>query len=169
MENIMTTVVGVFRTQAEAQAAIDELRLIGIEKSQFGVASKHAELVGAYSKDLAAENAATGAATGAAVGISAGTLWGLGIVAGLLPAIGPVIAGGTLAAVVASAATGAAACGLAGALVGLGLTDDDAAWYEKEFGHGRVIVSVDSDRPSEVQAVLSKHGAYERPKQMTSI
>jgi hypothetical protein len=50
--------------------------------------------------------------------------------AGVLPAIGPVIAGGLLAAVAASAAAGAAAGGIVGALIGLGIPEEEARYSE---------------------------------------
>jgi len=51
-------------------------------------------------------------------------------------------AGGTLAAILASAAGGAAAAGIAGALVGLGIPEDEAKHYDSEFQAGRTIVTV---------------------------
>ncbi len=81
----------------------------------------------------------------------------------MLPAIGPVIAGGTLAAIAASAATGAAAGGLAGALLGMGVSDDDVKYYDKEFSRGRTIVTVEAGtRVAEANSVLSRHGAQNR-------
>jgi uncharacterized protein (TIGR02271 family) len=66
-----------------------------------------------------------------------GALWGLGILAGVLPAIGPAIAGGTLAAILSSAAAGAATAGIAGTLIGLGIPEDEANYYHQEFRAGR--------------------------------
>ena len=61
-----------------------------------------------------------------------GALWGLGILAGIVPAIGPAIAGGTLAAILSSAAAGAATAGVAGALIGLGIPEDEAKRGEEK-------------------------------------
>ena len=157
------TVIGVFDSQASAQAAVNELRSMGFTESQIGVASKSGDVTGARDTTDTEENASTGAATGAAMGLGAGALWGLGILAGVLPAIGPVIAGGTLAAIAASAATGAAAGGLAGALVGMGVSDDDIKYYDTEFTRGRAIVTVDAGaRAVEAEGVVSRHGGYNR-------
>lgn len=165
----MATVIGTFESTTDAQSAVNELRSLGFNESQIGVASKD----GCVTKDCEAEdmadNAAKGATVGTGLGLGAGALWGLGIAAGLLPAIGPVIAGGTLAAIAASAATGAAACGVAGALIGMGVPDEDAEYYENEFRAGRVIVSVKSDsRMAEAEAVLRKFGAL-RDTQRVSV
>ena len=149
------TVVGVFDTQAQAQKAVTELRRLGFMESQIGVASKHGSLDGATNAEEMGENAAEGATTGALAGLSVGALWGIGIAAGMLPAIGPVIAGGTLAAIAASAATGAAAAGVAGALIGAGVSDTDASYYEGEFNRGRVIVTVNTNtRQAEAERVI---------------
>ncbi len=70
------------------------------------------------------------ATAGAVGGLGAGALWGRGIVASALPAIGPVIAGGALAA---SAIGTSTAGGLIGALIGLGIPDEEAehvAWVK---------------------------------------
>jgi outer membrane lipoprotein SlyB len=61
-----------------------------------------------------------------------------------------VIAGGLLGAVLASAATGAAAGGVVGALTGLGVSDEEAAYYDEEFRKGRTIVAVQTDDRADV-------------------
>lgn len=157
------TVIGVFDSHGRAQAAVNELRSAGFTEAQVGVASKSETVSGATDTTDADENAAAGATTGAAMGLGAGALWGMGILAGVLPAIGPVIAGGTLAALAASAATGAAAGGLAGALIGMGVSDDDVKYYDSEFSRGRVIVTIDAGvRATEAQEIISRHGGYNR-------
>ena len=87
-------------------------------------------------------------------------LWGLGIIAGVLPAIGPAIAGGTLATILSSAAAGAAGLGLVGALTGLGMSTEEADYYESEFKAGRYIVTVTADtRYDEAVTTLRRFGA----------
>jgi uncharacterized protein (TIGR02271 family) len=89
-------------------------------------------------------------------------LWGLGILAGVLPAIGPAIAGGTLAAILSSAAAGAATAGVAGALIGAGIPEEEANYYESEFRAGRVLVTVRADgRFNEAQTFLQQNGGYD--------
>jgi hypothetical protein len=87
-------------------------------------------------------------------------LWGLWIALGMLPAIGPVIAGGTLAAVLASAALGATAAGVVGFLIGLGMPEEEAVHYERELRAGRILVTVRTDdQHDEALAILRDHGA----------
>jgi len=154
--------VGVFEDRADAQRAVDELQRMGFSDDRIGIAlQEETEGTRTVPAEHEESKAGTGAAAGAAAGAGLGALWGLGVVAGMLPAIGPVIAGGTLAAVLASAATGAAVTGLAGALIGLGIPEDEAEYYEEEFKRGRTIVSVDAGMSyDEVVDVLQSHGAY---------
>jgi uncharacterized protein (TIGR02271 family) len=160
------TVVGVFRDKQQAQDAIQELRNAGFRANQIGVLAKDKKLV----KDLeppketyAGEGAAAGVVTGAAIG----TLWGLGLAAGMaLPVLGPVIAGGTVASVIASAATGAVAAGVVGFLIGLGIPEEHARYYERELKAGRIIVTVKTGtRETEAREIFVRHGGYDATAQ----
>jgi hypothetical protein len=158
-------VVGVFKSHSQAEAAVNELRILGFTDAQIGIASKRVQLPGTNQQADGFDATTDGATTGAAVGVGAGTLWGLGILAGVLPAIGPVIAGGTLAALVGSAATGAAAGGLGGALLGIGLSEEDSGYYDAEFANGRVIVTVDAgSRMDTAEQAILDHGGYNRER-----
>jgi hypothetical protein len=49
-----------------------------------------------------------------------------------------------------------------GALIGLGIPEEEAVFYRDEFEAGRVLVTVRAgDRASESAAVLRRHGAYD--------
>lgn len=96
-----------------------------------------------------------GALIGAATGVGLGSLWAIGIAAGMVPAIGPAIAGGILGSLVTSALTGGAALGMLGALVGLGVPEEEAHYYEWEFQKGNSIVTVHAgERYDEIAALL---------------
>src|SRR5437016_315385 len=66
-----------------------------------------------------------------------------GILAGVIPAVGPVPAIGTLGTALLNAAGGAALAGIAGALVGWGIPEEDARYYEGEVNAGRHLVTVE--------------------------
>jgi len=164
-----TTAVGVFENREDAQRAVQELKRMGFRDDQIGVVSHNADTGKAEHTTGSGSNVEAGALTGAAAGAGVGALWGLGIMAGLLPAIGPVIAGGTLAALLGSAATGAVAAGLAGALIGMGIPDEDATYYESEFKSGRTIVTVKAEnRYDEANNVLRRFNSYDRSSNRTS-
>ena len=154
------TVVGVYRSHAEARNAVCDLQAAGFTENQIGIASRDTE--GHYLKHPDNSMASEGAIAGATSGLGIGALWGLAIAAGVLPAIGPVIAGGTLAAIAASAAGSAAAGGLIGALVGSGIPEDEADYYQTEFENGRVIAIVNTSTEGRERAnqILDSCNAY---------
>jgi hypothetical protein len=136
-----STVVGVFSDRAQADRAVEELRRAGFSNDQIGVAGReesHTSTTTAGEGTKAGEGATAGAIAGAGVG----GLVGLGILAGIIPAVGPVIAGGTLAVILANAAGGLVIGGIVGALIGMGIPEEEAHYYEGEFKTGRTIVTV---------------------------
>jgi hypothetical protein len=154
------TVIGVFEDQRQAQQAVAELRRAGYTEDQIGVVSRHADGEAAADSGTKVEE---GAVAGLATGAGVGALWGLGILSNVLPGIGPAIFGGTLGVILSSAAAGAAAAGIGGALAGLGISDDDAKYYEGEFKSGRTIVTVHgSPKAEQARGVLTRYGAYDR-------
>jgi uncharacterized protein (TIGR02271 family) len=160
-----TTAIALFNDRAEAQRAIGQLKDAGFTEKEIGMTTREADddQTNARAADGHKETHATeGAVTGLAAGAGVGALWGLGILAGVVPAIGPAIAGGTLAAILSSAAAGAAAAGLAGTLIGYGIPEKEAKYYEKEFQSGRTVVTVHSkERAAEAQAILQRSGGYD--------
>ncbi|WP_020473286.1 general stress protein [Zavarzinella formosa] len=154
-----STVVGVFENRHDADQAVADLRDAGFTNSQIGVAGHNAD----GWADNRGTKAEEGALIGAAVGAGAGGLVGLGILAGLIPAIGPVIAGGALAALLANAAGGAAIAGLVGTMVGLGIPEEDARFYDEEFRSGRTVVTVRTDgRFGDAFAIIRRNHGYNR-------
>jgi len=152
------TVVDAFTTRDEARAAINELQDRGFSPQQIGLASRDAVHEGTDSDNsYVAEGAAAGVATGAGLG----ALWGLGVISGVMPVLGPAIAGGTLAAILSSAAAGATAAGFAGVLIGMGIPKEEAAHYESELHAGRTIVTVAAgDRADEASEIMARHGGH---------
>ncbi len=89
---------------------------------------------------------------------------GLAVLAGTIPVVGPVLAVGTLGTVLLNVAAGAAIAGLVGALVGFGISEDDARYYENEVKGGRFLVTVNAgDRAEEARTILRRTGGYSRP------
>jgi uncharacterized protein (TIGR02271 family) len=159
------TVVGVFNDNADARKAVHALKDAGFTESQVGIIHSSGDRVTQGSTDAdddTAEKAGGGALAGAATGAGVGALWGLAILSGILPGIGPAIAGGTLGVLLSSAAAGAAAAGLAGALIGMGLSHEEAEYYEGEAKAGRTIVTVKgSGRRDDALRILRQYGAYD--------
>ncbi len=157
-----TVLVGAFDASDRAKDAIHDLRDARFGADEIGVLvqDRDGEPELRSFRDLEGNKAATGAAIGAAAGAGGGALWALGVAAGFLPAIGPIVAGGLLTAVAATAAAGAGAGVVVGTLAGLGVTDEEAAYYEDELKSGRTIVVVKpKDRAALARTILTAHGA----------
>jgi hypothetical protein len=162
------TVIGVFQDREQARTALDELRRAGFGDDRIGMVSRDRTDLPTASgeKPGLLENASQtrwgeGSGLGAAAGAVTGTGLGLAVAAGLMTGVGPVIAGGTLMALLASAGAGATTGAILGALVGLGVPEQEAKYYEQEFTSGRTIVTVRADdRSTEAWDILTRHGAY---------
>jgi hypothetical protein len=155
------TVIGVFEREADADRAIRQLYGAGFRDDQIGVARKHVDVAAGEEVGEGSE-AGSGAVTGAVTGLGLGALTGLGVLSGIIPVIGPAIAGGTLGVILSNAAAGAGIAGLIGALVGAGVPENEARYYEDEFAAGRTIVTVDTgDKSAEAAEILRRNGAYD--------
>lgn len=155
-------VAGVFYTRSEAEQAINDLRSAGFADDNIGMIARDSS--GRIVNERGGETmAGEGAAAGAVVGAGAGALVGLGVLTGTIPVIGPVLAIGTLGTILLNAAGGAAILGLVGALIGLGIPEDDARYYESEIQGGRFLVTVDAgNRQTEAWSILHRAGGYNR-------
>ena len=156
-----TTQVGVFNTRDAAERAVSDLKAAGYRDDQIGLVAKD-ERGRTTRTDGAGDNAAEGGAVGAAVGAGAMALGSLAVSFGVIPVIGPVLAVGPLAAALISAVGGAAAGGVAGALIGWGIPEEDARYYESEVTAGRYLVTVECGQGDDAREVLRRHGGYDR-------
>jgi len=157
-----STVVGVFEDRRHADQAVAELRQAGFREDQIGVAMRHAEGGTDAATTKGDTYAEEGGVAGLLTGLGLGALAGLGVLSGFIPVIGPAIAGGTLGVLLSNAALGAGVAGLAGALVGWGIPEEEAKYYHGEFEAGRTIVTVQADgRYDEAVAILRRYGGYD--------
>lgn len=139
-----THYVGVFDDRNDAELAARDLRERGFKDDQIGYAWRddagktHTE--GNKAGEMAASGAGTGVVLGGIIGAGAALL---------IPGIGPVVSGGLLATALAGAATGAVAGGVAGgvsgALVGLGIPEVEAKYYDEQFKKGGTLMTVRAD------------------------
>jgi hypothetical protein len=154
--------VGLFATRAAADHAIAELKRAGYRDDQIGLVGKNADGKTVKTNGAGQTHAGEGAAIGAAAGAGVAGLASLGMSFGVIPVIGPILAVGPLAAALISAVSGAAAAGVAGALVGWGIPEEDARYYEGEVKAGRYLVTVESDEDENTRDLLTRHGGYDR-------
>ena len=152
----METIVGIFRSRADAERAVQQLRNIGISNNRIGFLTPG-------SKERTVESStpvtdaeppgigkALGATVGGALGAAGGATMGAALASLAVPGVGPVIAAGLVGA--ALLGTGGAAAGyVAGEKLeenlSEGLPHDELFVYEDSLrrGHSIVLALVDDD------------------------
>jgi len=155
------TVVGVFGDRDDAERAIDELSRIGFRDDQMGFAMRGPEGREATTDTEIEKKKGHGAMGGVLAGAGVGGLIAAAA-ALLIPGVGPVVAGGILAAGLHGAAIGGVAGGFLGSLQSVGIAEEEAHYYVSEFNEGRILVLVHpGDRQQEARDVLRRFGAYD--------
>ena len=150
-------VAAVFPGRAEAQAAIEELRALGLGSEHLGVALRTGDQI-VFEHDEDAELIRDTAA-GAAAGVSVGAIAGLGLAALAIPGVGVIGVGGMFALAGASALWG----GVVGAQLGAAVGEDGwTAHADLEYtalGPDDVLVVVCSHGHADaVRDVVERHG-----------
>jgi len=162
-----STVIGVFHDEGRAQEAVRALRQANFREDQINVVARRNDREAGETEQ--GNHAGGGAVTGVVAGAGVAALWSLGVTFGMLPVIGPILAAGPIAAALISAAGGAVAGGILGALIGMGIPEEEAKYYEGEVHSGRVLVTVSADgRYDEAWSILERYGAYNRQTSATA-
>jgi Heat induced stress protein YflT len=134
-------VVGVYEREHEAIKAIEELKQQGYSMEQISVFGKEKDVLTDI-EEIKGTKAKRGMEAGVVTGGVLGSSFGLiaGIVGFTIPGLGPVLAAGPIAMALAGGVAGVGIAGLAGTLVGLGISDEDADRYESEVREGKILV-----------------------------
>jgi hypothetical protein len=144
------TVIATYPDHAAAEDAVRRLQQEGIPMQHLSIIGKDFQAV---DKPLGFITSGDVAQSGAKVGAWTGGLFGLLVGAAflILPGIGPVVIAGPLAAALLGgfegALAGAAFGGLTRALVGPGVSKDQAIRYESQVKAGKFLVTLQGDRP----------------------
>lgn len=166
----ITTAVGLFENPAGATAAVRALRDDGFADDQIGLITRQQPDEAAHTEEhtgLANDPTHTrweeGTGIGAAAGAITGAGLGLAVLSGLIPPLGPIIAGGALVALIASAGGGATVGIIVGGLIGLGIPEEEAVEYHGELEAGRTVVACAAGaRYAEAVAIMRHYGAIVR-------
>ncbi len=164
-------VLGMFRNRDFAENAILDLESKGFNPRDISIVMRdqnEAQEVSHSTGASVAEGAFSGMATGSVVGGITGLLVGIGAIA--VPGLGALLIGGPLAAALGlsgaaattatGAVTGALAGGLIGGLVGLGVSEEDAQYYDSQIRDGGILLAVpERGRRSEVVEILEYNHA----------
>ena len=150
----------VFGERAAAEAAVEDLRQLGLADEHLGVAVRQPD--GYVFEEDAEADVAHGIEKGIAIGAPIGALAGMTVLALVVPGVGTLGVGGIVAA-----------GGLSGALAGtylgafLGLTTEDHLleeewdWERVPLQPGQVLIVVAGHgHPDQVADVLERHGGH---------
>ncbi len=157
-------VVGVFADREQAEQAMHDLRDANFYNLGFIVRDQEHITQLLPDSEMSETNehveeehpGRTGAVRGGVVGGVVGAAAAL-----LIPGVGPAVAGGILTTILGGAAIGAAAGGLIGVFMNIGVSEEDARYYEQEIQSGRTIVIVQADDdPIEAFNIMERNRAY---------
>lgn len=150
-----------FKNSDEAGRAISILKEKGYTKD-ISLVAKDEDTGKVKSKGVkkdVSEGAVVGGVTGAAIGAVAAAI-GLSLNPVTLPALGVVLSGGPLSALLGGVG-GAVSGGLVGALVDAGVPEEEAKIYEDRIKRGEVLVAVTSDMEhrANLETIFKDHRA----------
>jgi hypothetical protein len=170
VKTFIIPIVSVFSDLGEAKAALAELHDAGFDGEQLGAIGHDAALLRsdgaedpAFGGVRASHAVEDGGAAEALIEVGVGGLWLVGVAAGELPRLGPFIAGGPLANLVATASLTTASDALREALADMGLPRNEARAAEEAFRAGHTLLTIQTDhRRDEAIEILQRHGAVEQ-------
>jgi len=136
------TVVGVFEDPADAENAINDLKVAGFTPDSISVVAKN-RTVQRNLTEVSGNEAGQGALVGSLGGGTLGAVLGWILAGGtaLIPGVGPIVAAGIFGATVGGALIGGTLGGITGALAGAGVPEDEAAEYGEHVKSGNSLVT----------------------------
>jgi hypothetical protein len=167
MARTTEAIAGFFRTREQGETARQALLDGGFTTDQVGFVAGDTRghttpRIGPIEETGAESETGRDALYGGMAGLA------LGMVAVVIPGIGPFIAAGPLAGVLAGAIGGATVGATAGGIVGLlkenGVSDEEADFYAEGVKRGGALVTVhgvSDERASEAKRIFEKHGAID--------
>jgi len=167
----MQAVTGVFKSQDNAEKAVDQLRSLGIPENRIGIvrpgsAPERLEAgVPVTDTEDPGMGKAMGAAVGGAMGAAGGATAGLAVASLAVPGIGPLIAFGMVGAALlglVGAAAGSAVGDNVEEGLGEGVPHEDVYLYEDALRHGHTVVLAyveEGDQADRAEDALHNAGA----------
>lgn len=156
-----TLVTGLFKARSNAERAVEDLVAHGWSRDDISLLMSDATQgreFGLAMATKAPEGAATGGAIGGVLGAIAAGLVATGVLA--VPGLA-LLAAGPIVATLAGLGAGAAAGGVTGALIGLGIPEHEARFFNEQLEHGGILIGVytHDDRVGQARKVLEAAGA----------
>jgi hypothetical protein len=167
----MQAVTGVFKSQDQAENAVNQLRSLGITDKRIGIVrpgSTPERLetgVPVSDTEEPGMGRAMGAAVGGAMGAAGGATAGLAVASLVIPGIGPLLAFGMVGAALlgtVGAAAGSAVGDTVEEELGEGIPHEDVYLYEDALRHGHTVLIAyvdEGDQADNAAKVMSDAGA----------
>ena len=167
----MQAVTGVFKSQDQADNAVNQLRSLGITDKRIGIvrpgtAPERLEAgVPVTDTEEPGMGRAMGAAVGGAMGAAGGATAGLAVASLVIPGIGPLLAFGMVGAALlgtVGAAAGSAVGDTVEEELGEGIPHEDVYLYEDALRHGHTVLIAyadDGDQADRAGEVMRSTGA----------
>jgi hypothetical protein len=160
----MQAVTGIFKTQDDAESAVNQLRSLGIPENRIGIVRPGSapERLEAGVPVTDTEDPGMGRAMGAAVG---GATAGLAVASLAVPGIGPLIAFGMVGAAllgIVGAAAGSAVGDTVEEELGKGIPHEDIYLFEDSLRHGHSVVLAyveEGDQADRAEEAMHNAGA----------
>jgi hypothetical protein len=156
-------IAGFFRTREQGEAAREALMGAGFAADQIGFVAGDTRghttpKIGPLESTGAESEAVQDAFIGGVVGLAAG------MVAVIVPGIGPLLAAGPLAGAIGGLGVGAATGGLIGLIRDHGISEEEAQFYAEGVKRGGALVTVQrvsDEQETRVKEVFERHGAID--------
>jgi len=150
------TVIGVFNSRSDAEAAVSDLRAQGFTQEEINIVSKDRSKQAANDQEYD-DDITDGALTGGTLGGIGGLLLGAGAM--VIPGVGPILAAGPISA----ALGGALAGGLAGGLIDWGIPSEVSHRYAEKVAQNRIlaVIRTNEDKVNSAAQILRQHGAQD--------
>ncbi len=147
------TVLGVFASRQDAEAAVNELRRQGFTTEEINIISKDQNKNS--NRETYDDDITDGALKGGTLGGIGGLILGAGALA--IPGIGPIIAAGPIAA----ALSGVVAGGVTGGLVDWGIPTEVSQRYEQSVAQGDIlaVIRTSSSKVKSAAQILRQNSA----------
>lgn len=156
--------IGTFPNRQSAEMALNRLREANFDLDKISIVAKHDDKHIENIKDnrenhQVQKGAKVGATAGGVTGGIIGLVSGLGVLA--IPGVGPVAElGVVLANTLLGGGIGAAGGGLVGALIGWGIPEEKAKFYDDRLSQGDYVVMMEGtgEEVHSAEVILNRHG-----------
>jgi hypothetical protein len=163
MAKTTEAIAGFFRTREQGESAREALMTAGFTTDEVGFVAGDTRghttpRIGSLESTGAESQMVDNAWVGGVVGLAAG------MVAVVIPGIGPLLAAGPLAGAIGGLTLGAATGGVIGLLRDQGISEEQAEFYAEGVKRGGSLVTVhdvSEDRAGNAREILERHGAID--------